>query len=178
MPALGEKPLLRRRAESSRATAGTHTASEPAADSPKATAPVRSTAKKRSQASPRPAPPREETGAFARLPSGGASARRNCRGATEVTDEGSVRTGTSSRSAGSGRVTAAGREVEAETAGREVEAETAGGTTARLVLTCDQPSLARASCWAVVSGDSARPSVLPCGRATAGAVVGCSAGWG
>ena len=170
LPALREKPLLRRRAESARATAGTHTVSEPAADRPKAVAPASSTAKRRSQASPRPAAPREETGAFARLPSGAASARRNCRGATEVTGDGSARVETSPRGAGSGRVTAACPEVEAGTAG--------GSATARLVLTCDQPSLSRASCWAVVSGDSARPSVPPCGRATGGAVVGCSAGWG
>ena len=45
LPALREKPLLRRRAESPRATAGTHTASEPAAERPKAVAPASSTAK-------------------------------------------------------------------------------------------------------------------------------------
>ena len=146
--------------------------SEPAAERPKAVAPASRTAKTRSQAPPRPAAPREETGTFARLPSGGAaSARRNCRGSAEVTDEGSARVGTSPRGAGSGRVTAAGREVDAGAAATVV--------AARLVLTCDQPSVSPpASCPAVVSGDAARPSVPPCGRATAGAVVGSSGGWG
>src|SRR5580765_5414096 len=139
LPALREKPLLRRRAESSRATAGNHTVSEPAAERPRAVAPASRTAKRRSQAPPRPAAPREETGTFARLPSGGAaSARRNCRGFTEAIGEGSARLETSPRGTGSARITAAGAEAEAGATG--------GCAAAWLVLTCDQPSLSRASC--------------------------------